>query len=316
MTTVRLATLADTTAIVDIHKSHQIAWERLDAATGQLVMAPYEALDLYERWQHGGPWMSIETGAVHLNRLLAGSGVPLVAEDNQGHVSAEAEVYESFEPAPFGHHLHIASLITFADQPGQELSAALVKYIIEMARLMKCERVTTSDSNARDFYVTQGFRHTRSGRGVRIPTAQGRAFYQSTDLVDRSAEQIKSWHMPLGRYETSRQEWDELFPQDWAAGIPELLNVSTAHVKLTVTGQNAIIYLREADEPDSKPGDVDVACWAARPLSNPLLTAIRDRAFRDGFQTILTYVMDADLPLLGTDYEATGFEQDMYELPI
>ena len=99
MITVRLATLADTTAIVDLHKSHQATWERLDAATGQVVAADYEELDLYERWQHGGPWMSIETGAVHLNRLLAGSGVPLVAEDEQGQLGAE-DFNRGLQPLP------------------------------------------------------------------------------------------------------------------------------------------------------------------------------------------------------------------------
>jgi len=74
--------------------------------------------------------------------------------------------------------------------------------------------------------------------------------------------------------------------------------------------------LREADEPDSQPSEINIACWAARPLSNTLLTAIRDRAFRDGYQTIISYIMDADLPLLGSDYESTSFEQDVYELPI
>src|SRR5258707_11780199 len=95
--------------------------------------------------------MSIETGAVHLNRLLAGSGVPLVAEDDQGQVLAEAEVYESFEPSPFGHHLHIGMMVAHAGYQRQGLGSALVKYITEMARLMKCERVTATHDQARSF---------------------------------------------------------------------------------------------------------------------------------------------------------------------
>ncbi len=94
MITVRLATLADTAAITEIYKTDVPTWERLDYA-GELVPVSYESLSLYERWQHGGPWMSIETCSVHLNRLLAGSGFPLVAEFD-GKVLAEAEVYESF----------------------------------------------------------------------------------------------------------------------------------------------------------------------------------------------------------------------------
>src|SRR2546423_11408925 len=128
-------------------------------------------MGLYERWQEGGLWMSVETGAVHLNRLLAGSGVPLVAEDD-GRVLAEAEVYESFEPAPFGHHLHIGLIISHADQPSAEARAALVKYIVDMARLMKCERVTAgADQGTKtlgEFFSAASLRQARTRRGVTV----------------------------------------------------------------------------------------------------------------------------------------------------
>jgi GNAT superfamily N-acetyltransferase len=318
LTSVRLATLADTTAIVDIYTSQRPSWQRL-AADGKWVIAPYAELGLYERWQQGGPWMSIETGAVHLNRLLAGSGVALVAEDDDGNVLAEAEVYESVEPAPFGHHLNIGAIVTHADHLRRDFGTILVKYILEMARLMKCERVTASHTAARDFFLAQGFRHTRSGRGVRLPAQEGRAFYQATELTDRSPDQVKGWLMAMGRYQSSRQEWERLFPQDWAAGIPELLNQSVAHVKLTVTGQNAILYLYEpggSDQQQTQSGEVLLACWTARPLSHPMLTAVRDRVFRGGYQSILTYVMDADLPQLGPDAQPTDYTQDFYEMPV
>ncbi|HLY28268.1 MAG TPA: GNAT family N-acetyltransferase [Aggregatilineales bacterium] len=318
MTSVRLATLADTATIVEIYSSHHPGWQRLDP-DGKMAVTPYADLSLYERWQRGGHWMSIETGAVHLNRLLAGSGVPLVAEDDEGHVLAEAEIYESHEPAPFGHHLNIGAIVTHADYLRRDFGAVLVKYILEMARLMKCERVTASHNSARDFFMAQGFRHTRSGRGVRLPAQEGRAFYQATELTERSPEQVKGWLMALGRYQSSRQEWERLFPQDWAAGIPELLNQAVAHVKLTVTGQNAILYLYESvgsDQQQIQPGEVMLACWSARPLSNPLLTAVRDRVFRDGYQSFLTFVMDADLPQLGPDAQPTDYTQDFYEMPV
>ncbi len=276
---------------------------------------PYEEMTLYERWLEAGPWASIETCAVHLNRQLSGSGFPLVAEVD-GIVQATAEVYEGYEPPPYGHHLHLAVLITHAEQVGHGLGTALINYILEMARLMKCERVTISNPQAPDFYTRKGFRRTRTGHRVRIPAQSGRAFYQATTLVDRSSEQIKGWFMPLGRYESSRQDWDNLFPQSWAAGVPEMLNPATIHLKLTVTGQNAILFMREADQPGCQPGEVHVACWSARALSNPLLTAIRDRANRDGYHTIITYATDTDIPLLGNDVQQTEYTRDFYELAL
>src|SRR5262249_20846841 len=197
------------------------------------------------------------------------AGIPLVAELD-GQVLAEAEVYESLEPPPFGHHVNLSVIVVHANHLRRGLGTALINYIVEMARLMKCERVTVSHAEAQDFYIKQGFRHTLTGRRVRIPSAQGRAFYQSTDLADHSPDQIKGWLMPLGRYQSSRQEWEKLFPQQWAAGIPELQEASAAHLKLTVAGQNAVVFLREADEP----GDVNLSCWTPRQLTNPLLTAM------------------------------------------
>jgi GNAT superfamily N-acetyltransferase len=299
--TVRLATLSDTAAITEIHKSH-----RLNAESPR-----YDDLTLFERWQQGGPWMSVETCAVHLNRLLAGSGIPLVAEAD-GEVLAAAEVYEGFEPPPFGHHLNLAVIVTHARHTRKGLASALLEYIVEMARIMKCERITVSHLEGREFYITHGFRHTRSGRRVRIPAQFGRVVYQATDLSDPSPEQIKGWFMPLGRYQSARQEWENLFPHLWAAGIPELLNPATAHLKLAVTGQSAILFMREAGQP----GEVDVACWSARPLSNPLYTAIRDRANRDGYHTIISYVMDSELTLLGPDAQQTDYSLDLYELTL
>jgi GNAT superfamily N-acetyltransferase len=311
--TVRLATLADTAAITDIHRSHIPRWERL-TADGTPVEVPYESLMLYERWQHGGPWLSIETCAVHLNRLLARSGFPLVAEVD-GRVLGVAEVYESFEPPPFGHHLELSVIMTHAEHANQGVGSALMGYIIDMARLMRCERLTVSDAETPAFYEKHGFRHAYTGRGVRILPQAGRVFYQATDLTDGNPLQIKGWYMPLGRFRSSRQEWDRLFPQDWAAGIPELLSIATAHVKMTVTGsQNAILFAREADEIDAAPGDVHLACWTARPLTNQLLTAIRDWAHRSGYRRLLSYAMESDLALLGPDGEVTDYSQSCYEL--
>ncbi len=116
--------------------------------------------------------------------------------------------------------------------------------------------------------------------------------------------------MPLGRYQSSRQEWEKLFPNYWAAGIPELLEAPVAHLKMTVAGQNAIVFMRGEDQP----GEVNLSCWSARQLTNPLLIAMRDRAYRDGYHTVVTYVMEGDLGLLGADVQQTDYTQNLYEL--
>jgi GNAT superfamily N-acetyltransferase len=312
--TVRLATLADTAAITEIHKSDVERWERV-AADGTLIPTPYPALSLYERWQHGGPWMSIETCAVHLHRLLSGAGFPLVAEVG-GEVLAEAEVYENFEATPFGHHLDLAIIASRHDHQREGLGTALLNYIIDMAQLMKCERVTVTNAQARDFYLARHFRHTRTSRGVRFAAQQGRVMYQASPLMDRAYDQVRTWHLPLGRYQSGRQEWDRMFPQQWAAGVPDLLNVAAAQVKLTVTGQNAIIAVRDSDEPDSHPGDGRLVCWSAKPLAGPLVSAIRDWAFRNGYQHLVSTIMETDVALLPPDVQQTAYAQELFELAL
>ncbi len=312
MINVRLATLADTVAIVEIHKSDVLQWERV-GADGSLVAAPYDSLTLYERWQHGGPWMSVETGAVHLHRLLSGAGIALVAELDDM-VLAEAEVYENVEMSPYGHYLDLAVIATRADHQREGLGTALLNYIIDMARLMKCERLTVTNATARDFYLSHRFRHVRSGHNIRFSTQEGRAMYQATTLTERNYEQVNGWYMPLGRYSSSRQEWDRLFPQQWAAGIPELINVAAAQIKLSVAGQNAIIAVRDADEVDSEPGDGRLVCWSPKPLTGPLFTAIRDWGHRNGYRYLVSHVMDTDAALLPQDVKHSDNAQEFFEL--
>jgi len=307
---VRLATLEDTAAITAIHTSHITTWERLDSQ-GMLIPANYADLSLYQRWQHGGPWLSVETCAVHLNRLLAGSGIPLVAEI-AGEVLGAAEVYEGFEPAPFGHNLNLSVLIVHADHLKRGVGRALLAYISQMAHLMKCERIAVSQAEAREFYVKQGFRPVRTGREISIPTQMGRAIYQINDLTDRSPDQIKLWYMPLGHYQSARQEWEKLFPQTWAAGLPDLLNIPTTHLKLTVAGQNAIVFFQDAIDRES--GTVNLSCWSPRPFTNPLLTALRDKAYRDGYKMMVSYIMDSDRNLLSADIEQSAETHEHLEL--
>ncbi|MCS6870065.1 MAG: GNAT family N-acetyltransferase [Anaerolineae bacterium] len=312
MVTVRLATLQDTAAICAVHRSDVPAWTRL-TADGQVVSAEYDSLSLYERWQHGGAWMSLETCAVHLNRLLAGSGFPLVACVN-GQVVAEAEVYESFEPPPFGHNLEIGVIVTHADHRRRGYGTALVQYILQMARMMRCERLCVSDADAQGFYQKLGFRHTLSGYGVRIPTEAGRIVYQAVELKQRDADQVKGWHMPFGRYRGSRQEWDKLFPQHWAAGIPELLNRATVHLQMTLSGgQRLIACFSETDQTDARTGEMHLACWSERPLTPLAVAALRDWAYRQGIPALLTYVWETDAHLLPNAATQTDHSQTFYE---
>jgi hypothetical protein len=66
---VRQAGLDDTGAITALFGARIPIWQRINKQ-GQVEDVPYAQLTIYERWLHGGPWMSIETCAVLLNHLL------------------------------------------------------------------------------------------------------------------------------------------------------------------------------------------------------------------------------------------------------
>jgi GNAT superfamily N-acetyltransferase len=308
---VRVATLQDTLAICAIHASQIDTWQRINQ-NGQLVVAPYEELSLYERWLHGGHWLSLEMGAVHLNHLLAGAGTVLVATVN-GAVLAMAELYDSEEAAPFGHCLHISALCAHRDYAGQGLEEALMAYVIEIAQATRCARVTYAGTDLPEFYGRQGFKLLQSGRQVRFRTQSGRAVYQSESFTDRSPSQIRGWQMPFGRFQSARADWEALFPQDWAAGIPELTDIHLAHLKISAAGQNALIFLRETGQP----GECELFCWSLRAINGPVITALRDCAASEGFETIITFAPDSNWGLLqAVEAEPTGYQQNTFELRV
>ncbi len=139
---VREATLGDAAAITAIHISHISRWQRLDAQ-GQVQDVPYTSLTMYERWLHGGPWMSVELCAVHLNHLLRGAGIPLVAEID-GRVLAEAEVFHGVEPQPYGDNLYLAVLCAHYDHAEIGLDNALLDHVLHLGRERDCDRVSVA----------------------------------------------------------------------------------------------------------------------------------------------------------------------------
>ncbi|HIQ01226.1 MAG TPA: GNAT family N-acetyltransferase, partial [Anaerolineales bacterium] len=117
---IRLATLADAAGITAVHCSHVETW-RLG---GKGEPAPYALLSLYDRWLHGGPWMSVETCAVHLNRWLQAGHPVLVAEEGE-EVVGEAEFVVNPEPPPYGPALHLSLLFIHAGHRGRGVGRAL-----------------------------------------------------------------------------------------------------------------------------------------------------------------------------------------------
>jgi len=154
----RLATLNDVKSIVDIHCSDIEKWFK--ETEGQKVEARYEDLSIEERYIHGGPWMTTETCAIHLNNLLVNGQYPLVAELNN-RVVGELELYIGEEKGPLGRCGYIDILEVHRDYRGRGVGRALINKAIEIARNQKCQTIAVwPTQEATPFYIKCGINQT------------------------------------------------------------------------------------------------------------------------------------------------------------
>lgn len=292
---VRQATLADAHAITDIYCStiEGGVFTRRNP-DGTRTPVPYEALSIFERYLHGGAWMSVETCAVWLAHLLRyGDEMPLVVQAD-GIVLGEAEVAIGNEPTPYNRHLQIASLRIHADADFEVLAIALLDYVKQMAQVMKYQQVLVSAPDAPEFYRQQGFTPLITRRTAIMPAKEGRVFYKATEMADFNPDRINGWSMPLGRYQNARHEWEHIWPGFWNS-VPELVEPEVARFDVTLTGQQGILMLQQ-DRFNAELAHVSL--WSERPLTGHLVSSVRDRAARLGYQELMVLADDSAIGLV------------------
>ncbi|MCE2472797.1 MAG: hypothetical protein J4G18_13060, partial [Anaerolineae bacterium] len=179
---VRQATIDDTQKIVDLFTSRVTIWQRLNAL-GQVENLPYDNLTIYERWLHGGAWLSLETGAIWLSHLLSGNGLAYVVDDH-GRILAYSEAFYNRELTPLGTHLHVADL-QVAEGCADETHLLLADAILVDARAPGQLSVDypAYDQDASTYYrkyfgTAEESRLTRYALQAQI----GQSFYKSQDF--------------------------------------------------------------------------------------------------------------------------------------
>lgn len=311
---VRSATLDDTLAISALWRSHIAIWQRVNAH-GQVEDVPYDALTIYERWLHGGPWMSVETAAIHLSDLLRGAGIPLVVEGG-GQIVAYAEAYLGIEPAPFGSHLQVAHLVVHADYADNSLKDALLTDLLEQARLHKCQRLTAhvvgSDPDASARYQQHGLQSVGRWSRLNLPAKSGQGFYKVVEHLNANPAQINDWFMPVGRLGSAREQWETLWPRTLNA-IPEITTRRTHRVQFSASGQEAFLCCQQGLY---APRNADIYLWSPKPLTGQMLTALRDWTHREGYRTLVMFVSEETAKTLGPEAEADGYYQDIYAVNV
>jgi len=299
--TVRLATLSDASAITGVHCSTVDVWE--DPITREATS--YERLDLYGRWRNGGPWMSVETCAVHLNAMLLNGHVPLVAEV-AGKVVGEAEYFINREPSPFV-ALHLSLLYIHRDWQRQGVGRTLVEAGIQRAQELNMPALTTQpESDATGFYSQMDFRPWRRAQEMQLRATPATGGAPLTTLHHQPTYAPAPAHLALriGRYQCGTQDWETLWPE---LAIPKWKDVRSWVWSGHLEGIPVTLGLREQLLDASQ---VDGYAWLSpdAPLA-PAVAALQTLSARKGFKAVDLLLCENVLPDLRAkfklDYQAT-----------
>lgn len=197
---IREATLDDAQDIVDIYLTNP----------DRPFDRPIESLSIAERHSYGGPWMSVESCAIHLNNMLAWCYVPLVVED-EGRVIAEAEFYIGQDVPPLGTTLDISVLYVHADFQRRGAGRLLMQEMISRARKKKCSYITVSGGpGAPGFYARFGFSHILDLEAVDCSIPQRTNACNCTSYTPSDFEKLPNGTLWIGRFLSPCQKWREI----------------------------------------------------------------------------------------------------------
>lgn len=303
---IRQAGLDDTAAISALFRAEITTWQRLNSQ-GRVEDVPYEALTVYERWLHGGAWMSVETSAIMLNHLLLGAGLPLVAV-RDGQVVGYVEAYPHLEGEPFGAHTHVAHLLAAND----ETADALVDAAMEAARARKNQYLTFGYAQHETISRRYETRTLASLRRYSLSARTGQVFYRAVDHVDANPAQIEGWTMPVGRLTSARHQWELLWPNILET-MPEMHARRQRRLRFSAGVQDAFIFCQQQLY---DPRSADIYIWTLKGLAPGLVTALRDWAHREGYRTLTMIVTDTTAAALGTEAEADALTLDTYAVSL
>ena len=302
---VRRATLDDARRIVKLHIDAIPLWQRLDDR-GRVQDLPYDALSIYERWLHGGAWMTLETAAIWLNHLLSGGGLAWVVDD-EGTLVAYAEAFVNNELLPMARHLHLAGL-RCADSAGLEAHQLLADAILDDAREASQLSVAYPeyDAETANYYRTRfGVSEAFRLRGYTLSAQISQSFYKVQAYDRMGADLIDGWAMPIGRTSSPRHMWESEWQALWN-GIPQIASRGKHRLYINAAGHEALLCFQQQLY---KTRHADVYCWSPRHLSAPLLVAVRDQGHRLGFRWLTLALPESAAKLLPGDAVADPNEQ-------
>ncbi len=197
---IRSATLDDVKGIVEVHTAREKLYG-----------------NLHELYSKGGPWMAVETLAVHLNDILLDNQLVAVAE-LEGRIIGEVEAFFSKESigGDTKRMAHIDVIEVHPEYRGMGVGKALMEFVEEVAKERKAELLTVQpDEEAEGFYRRLGFDgELFRGRIVRIP-AIGEGDVKPARFY---WDDVRGLELVAGRFQSSYSVFFSAF-RDNIAGI-------------------------------------------------------------------------------------------------
>lgn len=307
---VREAMLEDTHAVCELARMQIGVWQRMDT-NGQVYDVPYEQLTIYERWLHGGPWMTLETAVLQLSHLRQGAGLALVAKDD-AHIVGYAEFFIGKEAKPYRHHIHMGTMMIHPAFVDKGVDEALFTWVMDWARRKGIEVITANcaahDKDRIAFFEHYRLKQLESVHRMVIPTKTGQVFYRALDHDKPDHDQINGWYLHIGRLGSARFQWETLWPRIWDA-VPEIAGRRVHRLNFNAAGNDAFVLIREQLY---RKRQADVFCWTPKPPTSQLITAIRDWAHHEGYRRLTLAVVESSIKTLGIDAESDGYIEYVY----
>ncbi|WP_456394758.1 N-acetyltransferase family protein [Thermococcus sp.] len=282
---IRKGTLEDVKGITETHRSGIEEWYHY-ADGRRTIKSTYGELSILERYLHGGPWMSVESCAVHINSLLLDGNTAIVAEAG-GKIVGEAELFISEEPVD-GEPRRIAHLDVIEvhkDFRRRGIGKALIGFSEEIAGEKGCDMLTvTPDKGAMGFYEKLGIKKIIH-RGVMVDFSlegfpSGGAEIR---IGDFKWDEIQRKEMVLGKFQSSYDHWFTAF-RDRIAGVDDRLYFESGRF-------NKTHYVLESS---FFGGDIATAYAWGGDVAGALLI-IGSRAGELGFRRLRTIIREEDI---------------------
>lgn len=214
MIRIRKASIMDYSDIWQVHASDIDQW--VDSQ-GQVDLAIFKQTSIAERWLKGGPWMSPETCAIHLNALLLAGQTPLVAARG-ARILGEIELFLGEEATFGGLCLNISVLYAHRSARGQGVGSALLNETIRRAKVFGCRAVSvySPSPDAERLYRRVGLQEEHEQSLLILSTSQfNQAAESCLTPVDwpNTYQPLSSLNLWVGSYQSGIQCWQQLL---WA----------------------------------------------------------------------------------------------------